>query len=144
LLFSISVDSWQTETTVNNGTRYNKIRSTSSGLTKLCCNGLCIWGNGAAAGYNDSELYKFLVSYTTITRPTALVRGWDFINKFHGQPIILLIQLCKVALSSLLKSYFQPSRQLLVVVHFIKHDIQGVFLKCAEILPTRLFDNVED
>jgi hypothetical protein len=28
-------------------------------------------------------------------------------------------------------------------VHFIKHDIQGVFLKCAEILPTRLFDNVE-
>jgi hypothetical protein len=32
-------------------------------------------------------------------------------------------------------------------VHFIKHDshdIQGVFLKCAEILPTRLFDNVED
>jgi hypothetical protein len=22
-------------------------------------------------------------------------------------------------------------------VHFIKHDIQGVFLKCAEILPTR-------
>jgi hypothetical protein len=29
-------------------------------------------------------------------------------------------------------------------VHFIKYDIQGVFLKCAEILPTRLFDNVED
>jgi hypothetical protein len=24
------------------------------------------------------------------------------------------------------------------------YDIQGVFLKCAEILPTRLFDNVED
>jgi hypothetical protein len=23
-----------------------------------------------------------------------------------------------------------------------KHDIQGVFFKCAEILPTRLFDNV--
>jgi hypothetical protein len=23
-------------------------------------------------------------------------------------------------------------------VHFIKHDIQGVFLKCPEILPTRL------
>jgi hypothetical protein len=23
-------------------------------------------------------------------------------------------------------------------IHFIKHDIQGVFLKCAEILPTRL------
>jgi hypothetical protein len=23
-------------------------------------------------------------------------------------------------------------------VHFIKHDIQGVFLKCAEILPTGL------
>jgi hypothetical protein len=29
-------------------------------------------------------------------------------------------------------------------VPFIKYDIQGVFLKCAEILPTRLFDNVED
>jgi hypothetical protein len=29
-------------------------------------------------------------------------------------------------------------------VRFIKYDIQDVFLKCAEILPTRLFDNVED
>jgi hypothetical protein len=29
-------------------------------------------------------------------------------------------------------------------VRFIKYDIQGVFLKCAEILPTRLWDNVED
>jgi hypothetical protein len=29
-------------------------------------------------------------------------------------------------------------------IRFIKYDIQGVFLKCAEILPTRLFDNVED
>jgi hypothetical protein len=29
-------------------------------------------------------------------------------------------------------------------VRFIKYDIQGVLLKCAEILPTRLFDNVED
>jgi hypothetical protein len=29
-------------------------------------------------------------------------------------------------------------------VRFIKYDIQGVFLKCAVILPTRLFDNVED
>jgi hypothetical protein len=29
-------------------------------------------------------------------------------------------------------------------VRFIKYDIQGVFLKCAEILPTTLFDNVED
>jgi hypothetical protein len=29
-------------------------------------------------------------------------------------------------------------------VRFIKHNVQGVFLKCAEILPTRLFDNVED
>jgi hypothetical protein len=29
-------------------------------------------------------------------------------------------------------------------VHFIKYDIQGVFLKCAEILPTRFFDNVID
>jgi hypothetical protein len=29
-------------------------------------------------------------------------------------------------------------------LHFMKHDIQGVFLKCVEILPTRLFDNVED
>jgi hypothetical protein len=28
-------------------------------------------------------------------------------------------------------------------VRFIKYDIQSVFLKCAEILPTRLFDNVE-
>jgi hypothetical protein len=26
--------------------------------------------------------------------------------------------------------------------HFIKYDIQGVFLKWAEILPTRLWDNV--
>jgi hypothetical protein len=26
----------------------------------------------------------------------------------------------------------------------IKYNIQGVFFKCAEILPTRLFDNVED
>jgi hypothetical protein len=25
-----------------------------------------------------------------------------------------------------------------------KYDIQGVFLKCGEILPTRLWDNVED
>jgi hypothetical protein len=29
-------------------------------------------------------------------------------------------------------------------VRFIKYDIQDVFLKCAVILPTRLFDNVED
>jgi hypothetical protein len=29
-------------------------------------------------------------------------------------------------------------------VPFIKYGIQGVFLKCAEILATRLFDNVED
>jgi hypothetical protein len=29
-------------------------------------------------------------------------------------------------------------------LHFIKYDIQGVFLRCAEILPTRLWDNVED
>jgi hypothetical protein len=29
-------------------------------------------------------------------------------------------------------------------VRFIKYNIQGVILKCAEILPTRLFDNVED
>jgi hypothetical protein len=29
-------------------------------------------------------------------------------------------------------------------VRFIKYDIQGVFLKCAETLRTRLFDNVED
>jgi hypothetical protein len=29
-------------------------------------------------------------------------------------------------------------------LRFIKYDIQGVFLKCAEILPTKLFDNVED
>jgi hypothetical protein len=35
-------------------------------------------------------------------------------------------------------------RLLRIGVHFIKHDIQGVFLKCAEILPTRLWDNVED
>jgi hypothetical protein len=31
-----------------------------------------------------------------------------------------------------------------VGVCFIKYDIQGVFLKYAEILPTRLWDNVED
>jgi hypothetical protein len=37
------------------------------------------------------------------------------------------------------KAYF-----LEVSVHFIKYDIHGVFLKCAEILPTRLWDNVED
>jgi hypothetical protein len=35
-------------------------------------------------------------------------------------------------------------RLLRIGVHFIKYDIQGVFLKCAEILPTRLWDNVED
>jgi hypothetical protein len=29
-------------------------------------------------------------------------------------------------------------------VHFVKYDIQGVFLKCAKILRTRLWDNVED
>jgi hypothetical protein len=29
-------------------------------------------------------------------------------------------------------------------VCFIKYDKLGVFLKCAEILPTRLWDNVED
>jgi hypothetical protein len=29
-------------------------------------------------------------------------------------------------------------------VHFIKYDIQGVFLQCVEILLTRLWDNVED
>jgi hypothetical protein len=29
-------------------------------------------------------------------------------------------------------------------VHFIKYDIHGVFLKYAEILPTMLWDNVED
>jgi hypothetical protein len=28
--------------------------------------------------------------------------------------------------------------------HFIKYEIQGVFLKCAEILSTRLWHNVED
>jgi hypothetical protein len=37
------------------------------------------------------------------------------------------------------KAYFQISYKLLRTgIHFIKHDIQGVFLKCAEILPTRL------
>jgi hypothetical protein len=30
------------------------------------------------------------------------------------------------------------------IIRFIKYDIQGVFLKCAEILPTRLWNNVED
>jgi hypothetical protein len=30
------------------------------------------------------------------------------------------------------------------LVGFVKYNIQGVFLKCAEILPTTLFDNVED
>jgi hypothetical protein len=40
------------------------------------------------------------------------------------------------------KAYFY--RLLRIGVYFIKHDIQGVFLKCAEILPTRLFDNLED
>jgi hypothetical protein len=29
-------------------------------------------------------------------------------------------------------------------VRFIKYDKRGVFLKCAEILPTRLWDNVEN
>jgi hypothetical protein len=29
-------------------------------------------------------------------------------------------------------------------VRFIKSDIEGVFLKCAEILPTRLWNNVEE
>jgi hypothetical protein len=29
-------------------------------------------------------------------------------------------------------------RLLRIGVHFMKHDIQGVFLKCAEILPTGL------
>jgi hypothetical protein len=29
-------------------------------------------------------------------------------------------------------------------VHFIKHDIQDVFLKSAKILPTSLFDSVEN
>jgi hypothetical protein len=29
-------------------------------------------------------------------------------------------------------------------VCFIKYDIQGVYLKYAEILPTRLWDNVEN
>jgi hypothetical protein len=29
-------------------------------------------------------------------------------------------------------------------LRFIKYDKQSVFLKCAEILPTRLWDNVED
>jgi hypothetical protein len=33
---------------------------------------------------------------------------------------------------------FENIFQLMRAVHFIKHDIQGVFLKCAEILPTRL------
>jgi hypothetical protein len=28
-------------------------------------------------------------------------------------------------------------------VRFVKYDMQGVFLECAEILPTRLFDSVE-
>jgi hypothetical protein len=35
-------------------------------------------------------------------------------------------------------------RLLRIGVHFIKYDIQGAFLKCAEILPTWLRDNVED
>jgi hypothetical protein len=42
------------------------------------------------------------------------------------------------------KAYTYNYRLLHIGVHFIKHDIQSVFLKCAEILPTRLFDNVED
>jgi hypothetical protein len=29
-------------------------------------------------------------------------------------------------------------------VRYTVYDIQGVFLKCAEILSTRLFDNVKD
>jgi hypothetical protein len=35
-------------------------------------------------------------------------------------------------------------KQAIDCVRFIKYDIQVVFLKCAEILPTRLWDNVED
>jgi hypothetical protein len=33
---------------------------------------------------------------------------------------------------------------LVLYLYFIKYDIHGVFLKCGEILPTRLWDNVED
>jgi hypothetical protein len=39
------------------------------------------------------------------------------------------------------KSFKQGNR---IGVRFIKYDIQGVFLKYAEILPARLFVNVED
>jgi hypothetical protein len=35
-------------------------------------------------------------------------------------------------------------RLLGIGVHFIKYYIHGVFLKCAEILPTRLWDTVKD
>jgi hypothetical protein len=35
-------------------------------------------------------------------------------------------------------------RLLRIGVHPTKHDIQGVFLECVEVLPARLFDSVED
>jgi hypothetical protein len=39
-------------------------------------------------------------------------------------------------------NYFKDT--VYVGVCFIKYDIQGVFLKYAEILPTGLWENVED
>jgi hypothetical protein len=53
--------------------------------------------------------------------------------------IVLFVMRCEVTY----RKYALKQRNR-IGVRFIKYDIEGVFLKGAEILPTRLFDNVED
>jgi hypothetical protein len=57
------------------------------------------------------------------------------VPEIHGKILICEITSRKYALK-------QGNR--IGVVHFIKYDIQGVFLKCAEISLTSLWNNVED
>jgi hypothetical protein len=61
-----------------------------------------------------------------------------YLNVFEREDITLDTQ-CEVTYGKY--ALKQGNR---IGVHFIKYDIQGVFLKCTEILPTRLFDNVKD
>jgi hypothetical protein len=62
----------------------------------------------------------------------------NFNNKYL-QSIVSNVRQCEVTYRKY--ALKQGNR---IGVRFIEYDIQGVFLKCAEILPTRLFDNVED
>jgi hypothetical protein len=70
---------------------------------------------------------------------TSYVEFWHILKIHLEYHILQNVPQCKV--TSRKYALKQGNR---IGVHFIKIDIQGVFLKCVEILPTRLWDKVED